>query len=452
MKKMLTKNLGLKILAVLFSIILWLIVVNINDPVITVPFYDVPVEIINADSITSQGKMYEVLDGTDRIDVSVKANRSIVDSLSKDNIRAVADMEQLTFMDTVGIQLSSNKYNDKLDSITSTTDSLKVSVENMQKNQLVVSCETVGEPEEGYMLGNISTDQNLVRLSGPESAISKVSKAVASVNVTGMTSDISTAVELKLYDEENNQISNKSITTNISSVNVNVEILAKATVPLSYVTVGVPASGYAVSGQITATPGTVAIAGKKSVIDTVSEIEIADLNVTGQSSDMTTTINIKDYLPDGVRYIGTSKDANITIVVGIEQESSVTLEIPGRNIVLTNTPAGVKGTMEKLEDVIPIGIKGLSSVIDTINESAVQGMVDLTLLQQSMGTQSLEAGKYSVDVVFLLPEGVTVTTPMNVEVEVSKIKVDNNTGNTVSGNTSTPGTGTASANTTGAAQ
>jgi len=445
-----TKNLGLKILAVLFSIILWLIVVNINDPVISVPFYSVPVEIINADSITNQGKMYEVLDGTDTIDVMVKANRSIADSLSKDNIKAVADMEQLTFMDTVGIQLSSNKYNDKLDSITSTTDSLKVNIENMQKNQLVVSCETVGEPEDGYMLGNITTDQNLVRLSGPESAISKVSKAVASVNVAGMTSDISTAVELKLYDAEGNQIDNKTITTNISSVNVNVEILAKATVPLSFVTVGVPASGYAVSGQITATPGTVAIAGKKSVIDTVTEIEIGDLNVTGQSSNMTTIINIKDYLPDGVRYIGTRKDANISIVVGIEQESTTTLDIPSKNIALANTPAGVKGTMGELEDTVSIEVTGLSSVIDTINEVTVQGVVDLTLLQQSMGTASLEAGKYSVDVVFALPEGVRVTTPMEVEVEISKIKVDTNTNTNTNTNTDTETTeGSISANSAG---
>ena len=32
MKKRLTNNIGLKILALLASIILWLIVVNINDP------------------------------------------------------------------------------------------------------------------------------------------------------------------------------------------------------------------------------------------------------------------------------------------------------------------------------------------------------------------------------------------------------------------------------------
>ena len=443
MKKMLTKDLGLKILAVLFSIILWLIVVNINDPIISVPFYSIPVEIINADSITSQGKMYEILDGTDTIDVSVKANRSIADSLSKDNIRAVADMEQLTFMDTVAIQLTSNKYNDKLDSITSSTDSLKVKIENMEKNQLVVSCETVGEPEEGYMLGNITTDQNLVRLSGPESAISKVSKAVASVNVAGMTSDISTAVDLKLYDEEGNQIDSHAISTNINSVNVNVEILAKATVPLTYTTVGIPATGYAVSGEIIGTPGTVAIAGKKALIDTITSVEIGDINVTGQSSDMTTIVKVKDYLPDGVRYVGTAADASSTIVVGIEKEGTATLEIPSKNISLINTPAGVKGSFVEMNEIVELNVVGLASVVNELKGATIQGAVDLTALQTSMGTSALEPGKYSVDITFLLPDGVEVVTPVSTQVEIQKIKVDTGTnegGNTVSGNTATTNT------------
>ena len=436
MKKRLTRNLGLKILAVIFSIILWLIVVNINDPVVPVSFYGVPVDIINTDSITSQGKMYEVLDETDTIDVVVRAKRSVADSLSKDNIKAVADMEQLTFMDTVGIQLSSNKYNDKLESITSSTDSLKVNIETTEKTQLVVSCETVGEPETGYMLGNITTDQNLVRISGPQSAVSKVSKAVASVNVAGMTSDISTSVELKLYDEEGNQIDNKGISQNISAINVNVEILAKATVPLTFTTTGTPATGYAVSGEIVSTPGTVNIAGKKSVIDTITSIEIPDLNVTGQSSNMTTIVKVKNYLPDGVRYVGTSADSNITIIVGIENEETVSYDVPSKNITLANIPANTKASITTTGETLPVQITGLASVMATLKENALTGIVDLAALQTKLGVDALEEGKYTAEITFVLPEGAKVIVPVSVEVElqISKTDTTNNNAGTADNN------------------
>lgn len=435
MKKKLTKNLGLKILAVLFSTILWLIVVNINDPVTSVQFYGIPVEITNGESITSQGKIYEVLEGTDTIDVVVKAKRTIVDSLSRDNIKATADMEELTLMDTVAIQLSSNRYNDKLESITSTTDSLKVSIENMQKAQLVVSCETVGEPESGYLIGNITTDQNLVRISGPESAISKVSKAVASINVAGMTSDISTTAELKLYDEEGNLVDMDGITTNISSVNVNVEILAKATVPLTYTTVGMPATGYLVSGEITSTPGTVVISGKKSVIDAITSIEIKDINVTGQSSNMTTIVNIKDYLPNGVSYAGKASDANITILVGIEKEMTSTFKVPSKNITLTNVPAGLKGTISGLDDTVEIQVTGLADVVSTLNENTLTGVVDINQMQTLLGVTTIEEGSYNTEVTFQIPEGAQVVTPVTVGVTIQE-REDTRTSsdNSVSGN------------------
>ena len=46
-----TDNLGLKIIAVIFAAFLWLIVVNLDNPVSTQTFSEVPVTIINEDII-----------------------------------------------------------------------------------------------------------------------------------------------------------------------------------------------------------------------------------------------------------------------------------------------------------------------------------------------------------------------------------------------------------------
>ena len=65
--KRLTRNLGLKVISFLLAMGLWLLVVNIDDPVVRWTFLDVPVTIKNADVITNQGMIYEVLDDTDII-------------------------------------------------------------------------------------------------------------------------------------------------------------------------------------------------------------------------------------------------------------------------------------------------------------------------------------------------------------------------------------------------
>lgn len=415
MKKKLTSNLGLKILSLIFSVVLWLIVVNINDPVGTKPFYSIPVEIANKESITGQGKIYEILDGTETVDVVVRAKRSILDSLSKDNIKAVADMDQLTFMDTVAIKPYSNKYSDKIESITTKTENLKVSIENMQRNQLEIICKPTGELPAGYILGEATTDQTLVRLTGPESVISKVDKAVASVDVSGITTDISTTVELKLYDAEDNLMTSPNIVKNIDSVKVNVKILATAQVPLQVSAVGAPAPGYIQSGEITGVPSTVVISGGRAAVAAVSMIELPGVSIEGQSSTVITTVKVKDYLPDNVNYAGNAADSKITITIPIEKAGTRTLEVPVKNITLTDTPENFRGEFGELPETIQVSVSGLTADINTMDARTLTGTVSWNQIMKKLGVDNLAAGTYSGEVAFQLPDGISLSAAVNVE-------------------------------------
>ena len=96
MKQKLTHNLNLKVLAALFSVIIWMIVVNIDDPVKTVQFNDVPITLANELSLTDQKLVCEFKDGKDSVDVTVTGRRSVIEDLSKDNISVIADLKDLT--------------------------------------------------------------------------------------------------------------------------------------------------------------------------------------------------------------------------------------------------------------------------------------------------------------------------------------------------------------------
>ena len=49
MGKKLTNNWGLKLIAILFALILWFAVINIDDPVVSETFKNVPVQIMNTE-------------------------------------------------------------------------------------------------------------------------------------------------------------------------------------------------------------------------------------------------------------------------------------------------------------------------------------------------------------------------------------------------------------------
>ena len=87
--KKLTNNLGLKVLAVLFAIALWIVVVNIDDPVKPAQ-YTISVTQDNMDYLTSNGKYSETLGGKNTVTFTASAKRSILEKLNMWKVMAYA--------------------------------------------------------------------------------------------------------------------------------------------------------------------------------------------------------------------------------------------------------------------------------------------------------------------------------------------------------------------------
>ena len=92
-KYKLTTNLSLKIVAFVFAAFLWLIVANVDNPVVRNTYANIPVTIVNEDVITQGGEVYSVLD-EQNVNVVVYAK----DALEKihTDIEKFAEAEHLT--------------------------------------------------------------------------------------------------------------------------------------------------------------------------------------------------------------------------------------------------------------------------------------------------------------------------------------------------------------------
>ena len=81
MRKRITNNLALKILAFLIAAFLWLVVVNIDDPVDDKTFSNIPVQVTHEEVITDNNNTYQIVDNTQEINVTVTAQRSVLDKI-----------------------------------------------------------------------------------------------------------------------------------------------------------------------------------------------------------------------------------------------------------------------------------------------------------------------------------------------------------------------------------
>lgn len=93
-KRILTSNLGLKIVSVLVACMMWIFVVNVDDPEKVQSFSDVKVEIRNSDCF-GVDKTFSVQEDTDKVKVWVKARESVLNKLQSKDFKVVADMRNV---------------------------------------------------------------------------------------------------------------------------------------------------------------------------------------------------------------------------------------------------------------------------------------------------------------------------------------------------------------------
>ncbi len=413
MKKKLTNNIGLKILAVAASAILWLVVVNIEDPVKTKTFSSIPVEVVNGDTITNEGKVYEILDDSDVISVTVTAKRSILDELSRDNIKATADMMDMTFMDTVAIDVKSNRYSDKIESITPKTKNLKVQIEDLARKQFSIEVDTTGSPEQGYTLGDVETNVNVVSVSGPVSMISKIVRVAAEVDTSGLRRDISTDEKLVFFDANGNPIEDDMITSTVEDVHVNITMLQTKDIPLLFSASGTTTSDYGMTGVVDASPSTITVAGKGSAFTGLESIVITaeELSVAGETATVEKVINIKKYLPKDIVLADKDFDGNVTATVYIEHLQIKEINIPTDNITFANIPEGYEAVLTDIGGVLKANVKGLGDTYNGLDGSTTLGVIDVNTVLQEGGEEAAITGFYAGRVTLTLPTGITEAEP-----------------------------------------
>ena len=407
MKNKLTKNWGLKVVSFLFAASVWLIVTNINDPLAPLRLSDVPVTIRNKELITERGQTCEVLDNTDVIDlVTIYAPRSVIDSLDKGNVVAIADLKDLTSVDTVPIKLSTNKYNEKVENIKGNIDSVKLNIENKQTRSFPLRVNVTGEIREGYMLGDVGTEQNLIRISGPESIVSQISRAQAEVDISSFTGNINTETDIRLYDSEENAIESASLEKSITRVRVNVEILEKKVLPVNYVIGGTPAEGYRLTGETQCSKSNVTIAGKSSLIQNINAIEIPEgvIDVTGAEEDVITLVDLNEYLPEGTVLAEEDFTGKINITVYVGQEIRRTFLVPKERIHITGVPAGFEAEiLEDEESQSSITLIGLASELQEIDTASLEADLDIAAWMEREEREEAESGYFHIPLSLQLP-------------------------------------------------
>ena len=405
-------NIWIKLLSLLIAIGIWFMVSNANDPARTTLFPDVPVTIVNQDSVADIGKVIEV-QSSGTVTLRVTEKKSVLERLNKtgSDFYVEADMNNLTDMNTVPLTVSCSNQAITWDEIEMMPSSLKVTLEDKVEQTYIASVSAEGAPAGGWEVGSctISEGKNIV-IAGPGSLINIINQVVAPVNVDGLMEDAAVSSTLKIYDKNGDTFTdaqlaslefkdeNGNVLTN-HTVEVQVDLWRIVTdIPIRVQTAGYPAWGYRVSG-IKTIPETISVAGTEDALTAIgATFEVFEqIDVNGLTEDVSREIDLTEQLANtpGLKLINDS-DPTVQVEVAIEANGDVTLTIPLSSISFANKPEGMDLVFTPADEVI-VKVHALQEDAQKLSSDALSLSVDLS--------PCAVEGSYEIPVQVTFPEG-----------------------------------------------
>ncbi len=246
--------------------------------------------------------------------------------------------------------------------------------------------EIVGDPGEGYSVGEPELSAESVKIGGAESLVGTIKSVVAEVEVGGELSDVQKSVELKAINSNGDVVRN--IYIDPKTVEVRVPISQEAdvkSVGIKVVSEGEPKPGYFIK-SLQSEPSAISLRGERDLLQEIEYISTYPVDLSGLSGGEEKIVELD--LPDDVE-----ADTN-EVIVRIELEGSEVTKSVKAIFEFRNLGDGLNlGSFEPSKATVVVG--GPSDVIESLTENDVRVIVDLA--GRGSGTYSIPLSTSNVN-------------------------------------------------------
>ena len=353
-----TRNLGLKIVALVFAILLWAYVLVALNPVRSKSIDDVPITLEGYTDLLSRNLIL-VNSDLGLADVEVNATITNHSDLDASRITCRASLSTISAAGTYRLPLSVTVQSN-LGTVASVDPrTVTVEVDNLIVKTVPVKLELTGTLPEGYEVmaeSMVST----ITLEGAARYIEPTVRAVATVDMTGRTENVEESVNVVFYDKDDNEVAVVTRSQNTPNVTVRVTVSAYKLVNIHPEVTLEDDIYYTSINQVS--PASVVIYGNSETLAAIDAVSTQSLVLPAERGVVTRDLAL--VLPEGVSLKrGQSSSVTLNAVV-TEKTGETTLEAPliyaglGNDLVIadgapTFMTLTVSGPLKQVEQVTP---------------------------------------------------------------------------------------------------
>ena len=224
MKEKLLNNLGLKILSLFLAFFVWLVVLNVSNPVVT-GSKEVSLDIVNGKVLEAAGRTYEI-SGKSTATVYYDVHAKDEYRVRSTDFRAYVDLAELYDV-TGSVQVKVEVLNNKelISNAEAKPGVVRVSTEELQEKPFGLALHTSGEAADGYYISDVSLEPSKLTVEGPVSKVGSISYAGVEINVDGLSANEEGEQVPIFYDANGNKLNiSDRITVNPSAIRYQVTV------------------------------------------------------------------------------------------------------------------------------------------------------------------------------------------------------------------------------------
>ena len=388
-------NIFLLALSFLAALAIWFYCNGIYNPEGTQTFTKIPIE-ITLDGSTPQRNNLTLASAPEEqlVDIEVTGPRLEVSMLRKNNISATVDLRTIdkAGVYTLDVEIDFGT-NNGIQIIYQSVTSVTLTFDEVEEKSVDVTVQTMGELPEGYRLGSaLEANPASITVTGPKSVLENISDTlVYEVNLDKRTSTATETMDLVLYDNEGNTVSNPYVTTNVTAVDIVVPVYVEKEVPLTVTyknTMGGSDLGI-VKADIQ--PASIIIYGPEDLIADINQITLDSVDTSSIEYSKTQKYELPNILSNRIW----SDTTSVSVTYSFENHVSRTFNVTRVSVI--NVPENVSYKLNTEE--FTIRVRGLAAEMDKLSASDIVATVDLSNV-------NVTTGVVSVPVTFSLPTNV----------------------------------------------
>lgn len=393
-----------KIISLLLSFGLWIYISNVENPVRTYEVKNIPVELVNLDSLTNSN--FAVLENQNfTVDLKLEGPSTDVVKVRPEDFKIVADMSTYALKigeNTIPVQIIS--YPENITIKNNGFLGIKVNLEELVKKDFTIQSKVKISYRDNIYEMNRKVTPDTVTVSGGSSTIDKISSAVISGEESGISGNFEKSYNIKFIDSNGDEVT--GVSSNIDTAKLSVKVSNGKSVPIDLKTTGTPKTGLELQG-CELSSNYVNIAGSSDVLSQVQYIDTEIVDIS--QLDKTSEINVKLLVPEGVIITNGQEYVKVTVTLKAQETVSKKLDV---TIQYNNLKDNLN--LESSSEKVGVTVSGIQAELDKINEGSLSAILDLSNIT--------DEGSYSnkPEVSFNIPTTASITSIDQVDIIVKK--------------------------------